>query len=95
MNESSAQWQEVASRAEALALKLKMHVEQAGDDHQAEAALDQLRAVLHEAFEAAGTAFRDDAVRDDIRDVGRLLGEALHPTVTRVGGEVRDLFERH
>ena len=60
---------------------------------QAEAALDRPRAVLNEAFEAAGSAFRDDAVRDDIRDVGRLLGEALYPTVTRVGGEVRDLFE--
>ena len=94
MSESSAQWQEVASRAEALALKLKMHVEQAGDDGQAEAALDRLRAVMNEAFEAAGSAFRDDAVRQDIRDVGRLLGEALHPTMTRVGGEVRDLFER-
>lgn len=94
MSESSAQWQEVASRAEALALKLKMHVEQAGDDGQAEAALDRLRAVMNEAFEAVGNAFRDDAVRQDIRDVGRLFGEAFHPTVTRVGGEVRNLFER-
>jgi hypothetical protein len=93
MSESSVQWQEVASRVEALALKLKMHVEQANDDGQAEAALDQLRAVMNAAFEAGGNAFRDDAVRQDIRDVGRLWGEALHPTVTRVDGEVRNLFE--
>jgi hypothetical protein len=39
---------------------------------------------MNEAFEAAGSAFRDDAVREHIRDVGRLLGEAWHPTVKGV-----------
>ena len=94
MSESSEQWQEVASRTEALALKLKLHVEQVGDDSQAVAALDRLRVVMDEAFEATSKAFHDDAVRQDLRDVGRLVGEAIHTTVIRVGGEVRDVLER-
>jgi len=94
MTEQSAQWQELADRVEALALKLKMHVEQTSDDEEVKAALGRLRAAVDTAFDAASNAVHDDAVRADIREVGRLLGDAVTTTFARVGSQVRDLFER-
>jgi len=94
MTEQSTQWQELADRVEALALKLKMHVEQTSDDAEVKAALGRLRAAVDSAFDAAGNAVHDDAVRADIREVGRLLSDAMTTTFARVGSQVRDLFER-
>ena len=93
MTEQSAQWQELASRVEALALKLKLHHEQASTDRAVEDAIGRLRAEVDDAFQAAGNAMHDDAVRDDLREVGRLLTDALDTTFTRVDSQVRGLFE--
>ena len=94
MTEQSSQWQELADRVEALALKLKLHAEQASDDGAVKDALGRLRADVDDAFEAAGNAVQDHAVREDVREVGRLLTDALDTTFSRVGDQVRDLFER-
>lgn len=94
MNEQSAQWRELSDRVEALALKLKMHAEQAADDATVKDALGRLRVAVDDAFEAAGNAVRDEAVRDDVRAVGRLLTDALTNTFARAGSQVRELFER-
>jgi DUF1365 family protein len=97
MDEQTRQWRELAERAEALALKLKMHLEQASDDDTRDTvkdALGSLRSSIDEAFQAAGNAVKDDAVRDDVRAVGQLLTEALDNTFARVGREVRELFGR-
>jgi hypothetical protein len=95
MTEQSSQWQELADRVEALALKLKLHVEQAGDDEEVvKDAMSRLRADVDDAFKAAGNAVKDHAVREDVREVGRLLTDALDTTFSRVGDQVRDLFER-
>jgi hypothetical protein len=92
--ERPSQWQELADRVEALALKLKMHVEQTGDDTEIKDALGRLRAAVDDAFEAAHNAVQDHAVREDVRDVGRLLTDAVTTSFARVSDEVRDLFER-
>lgn len=94
MTEQSSQWQELADRVEALALKLKLHVEQARDNGEVKDAMGRLRADVDEAFKAAGNAVEDHAVREDVREVGRLLTDALDTTFSRVGEQVRDLFER-
>jgi len=88
MSDQAARWQEVTNRADALALKL--HMEQAGDDTGGGAALDRLRAAMDDAFTAAGNAVRDDAVRADVRELGRLMMEAITAAVGRVGSEVRE-----
>jgi DUF1365 family protein len=93
MTDQSAQWQELSDRVEALALKLKLHVEQAGDDSTVKDALGSLRAAVDEAFEAAGNAVRDEAVRDDVREVGRLLTDAVGTTFACAGRKVQELFE--
>jgi hypothetical protein len=43
MSDHAARWQEVADRAEALALKLKLHMEQAGGDAREGDALERFR----------------------------------------------------
>lgn len=86
-------WGEVGERLEALVLKLKMHLEQSQDAAVADA-LGRIRQGVEDAFEAAGNAVRDDAVRSDVREVGRLLGEAVTTTLSKVGDDVRDALRR-
>lgn len=85
MSDQVARWQEVADRADALALKLKLHMEQAGGDTREGDALNRFREAMDEAFTAAGNAVRDDAVRTDVQEIGRLMVEAVTAAVDRVG----------
>jgi hypothetical protein len=86
-------WAEIGSRLEALALKLKLHYEQAGGE-RAPHALDELRDRVQDAFAAAGNAFHDDAVRSDVREVGVMVGEAVADALTTVGDDMREAVRR-
>ncbi|HKA68687.1 MAG TPA: hypothetical protein VKG85_06160 [Actinomycetes bacterium] len=86
-------WGEVAERLEALSLKLKMHLEQSHDDAVPDA-LGRIRQGVEDLFEAAGNAVKDDAVRDDVRDVGRLIADAVSTTLSKVGADVREALRR-
>lgn len=86
-------WGELADRLEALALKLKLHLEQTHDGEVPEA-LGRLRKSVEDAFDAAGNAVKDEAVRADVREVGRLLGDAVSTTLTKVSDDVRDAMAR-
>jgi len=92
MTQQSTTRHELSDRLEALALKLKMHVEQAKDDGMSDA-LHNLRKSLDDAFEAASSAVKDEGGREDVREVGRLLADAFTTTVNRASTEVRDLFD--
>jgi hypothetical protein len=94
MSDQPERWQEIASRAEALALKLKLHMEQVGDKADGDAALDRFRTAVDDAFTAAGNAVRDEAVRDDVREVGRLMIEAITTAVERAGDQAREHLDR-
>jgi hypothetical protein len=94
MTQPQPQWSELSDRLEALALKLKLHLEQSQDSEEVTQALGKLRQSMQDAFEAAGTAVRDDAVRSDVRDVGRLLADAVSTTFARVSDDIRDAFSR-
>jgi hypothetical protein len=82
-------WAELADRLDALALKLKLHYEQAGGDGVPRA-LDELRDSVREAFTAAGNAIQDDAVRADVREVGVMVAEAVAEGLSTVGSDLRD-----
>jgi hypothetical protein len=82
-------WAELADRLDALALKLKLHYEQAGGDGVPRA-LDELRDSVREAFTAAGNAIQDDAVRADVREVGVMVAEAVADGLSTVGSDLRD-----
>lgn len=89
----SDKWTEVTERLEALGLKLKLHFQQARDDEVFDA-LGRLRKDIQDAFEAAGNAVKDDAVRTDVREVGALFADAVAVTLEKVGGELRDAASR-
>jgi DUF1365 family protein len=88
-------WTELSERLEALALKLKMHLEQVGGaDEVMPKALSELRDTVEDAFAAAGNAVRDEAVRADVREVGQLLADAVSTTFAKVSDDVRSALER-
>ncbi|HEU4423514.1 MAG TPA: hypothetical protein VFR67_13365 [Pilimelia sp.] len=87
-------WAELSDRLEALALKLRLHLQQAGAADGVPQALGELRDKVEDAFTAAGNAVHDDAVRADVREVGRLLAEKLSATLAKVSDDVRDVLER-
>jgi hypothetical protein len=89
---SDRRWAEIGSRLEALALKLKLHYEQAGDG--APHAMDELRDRVQDAFTAAGTAIHDEAVRSDVHAVGLMVGEAVADALTTVSDDVREALHR-
>jgi hypothetical protein len=83
MSDTPSDWKQVADSLSGLALKLKMHFEQAaGEEDKAEArqALDRLGDAVEGAFEAVRNAVKDPAVKDDVREVGATLKDALAKT---------------
>ena len=86
-------WGEVGERLEALALKLKLHFEQTHDEEAADA-LGRLRKDIEDAFEAAGNAVKDEAVRADAREVGRLFADAFAATLEKFGDDIRNAANR-
>ena len=93
MTDQQQAWTELSERLEALALKLKLHLEQSREDEIPEA-MGKLRQGVREAFDAVENAVHDDAVRADVRDVGRLLADAVATTLTKVGDDLRDRTRR-
>jgi len=87
-------WATLSERLQALALKLKLHLEQTGSTEGMPQALGELRERMEDAFTAAGNAVKDDAVRADVREVGRLLADAVSMSLAKVSDEVREAFER-
>jgi hypothetical protein len=87
-------WAELSDRLEALGLKLKMHLAQADTGEGVPQALTELRERVDEAFRAAGQAINDEAVRADVREVGRLFADAVSTSLAKVSDDVRDAWER-
>lgn len=83
MTEAKETWAELGDRLEALGLKLKLHFEQ-GSDGALPEALSKLGEGVKGAFEAAGNAIKDDAVKADVREVGQLLSDLVSNAVSRV-----------
>jgi hypothetical protein len=91
---SNETWTALAHRLDALALKLKLHLEQAGADDGVPKALGDLRDTVEDAFTAASNAVHDDAVRTDVREVGQLLADAVATALAKVSEDVRTVLER-
>ncbi|MDH5289852.1 MAG: hypothetical protein OEY41_07620 [Acidimicrobiia bacterium] len=100
MTEIRDSWRDVAAKAEAIGLKLRLHLEQedqVGGEPPAEsatggtrAAIDELGTKLKDAIEAFGAAAKDPAVRSDVADMGSLLKDALITTFSAVGADLSE-----
>ena len=93
MTNPQGQWNDLGNQVQALATKLKLHFEQTGAPDVKET-LNTLRNTLEDAFTAAGNAFRDESVRDDARQAGKLLGDAVAGTFAKVSEEVKEFLQR-
>ncbi|MGI8693760.1 MAG: hypothetical protein ACR2JK_12820 [Geodermatophilaceae bacterium] len=93
-------WNEAADKLGGLGLKLKLHYEeQQGADRDAsraevQSAVQRLGDAVQVAFEAMGAAAKDDAVKEDVKQVGQALTDALRATFNEVSGEVRGALKR-
>jgi chromosome segregation ATPase len=98
MTDAKSAWHEASERLGSLGTRLKTHYEQqrGQDVDQAKAevreALHRLTGALDDAFDAIGTAARDDAVKSDVKQVGQSLVAALGATFSEVSAEVQRTF---
>lgn len=90
MAEVSEKWAEVGRQLETLARKLRTHFEQAGSAEAVAEPLQKLKVAVTEAFESAGNAVRDEAVRSDAREVGRLFFDAVSATFAKAAETLRE-----
>ncbi len=84
-------WKEIADSLEALALKLKMHYEQATEEpgEEAKNALESLGKAVEGAFDALRAAVKDPSVQDDVREAGVALRDALSNTFAEVTARLK------
>jgi Flp pilus assembly pilin Flp len=98
MTDAKSAWHETGERFSGLGAKLKLHYEQQrgqeADQAKAEVreALQKLTGALEDAFEAIGTAARDDTVKSDVKQVGQSLVTALGATFSQISAEVQRQF---
>jgi hypothetical protein len=100
MTDARSAWKETGDQLAALGAKLGRHYEQqsATEGRQAqmetEEAIKRLGAAVQDAFEAVAAAARDEAVRQDVKQVGRSLVGALDVTFQEVSDQVRTTLKR-
>jgi hypothetical protein len=95
MSNAKAKWQEVGDRLTSLGLKLQLHLDQAAadgepaDEDGVRQALRDLGEAIEGAFTGLGNATRDEAVREDAKDVGRSLVDAVDATFSALAERLR------
>jgi hypothetical protein len=89
-------WQQVAEQLNGLGLKLQLHFQQAAREGRPEEtdklreALGTLSASIDQTADAVANFARDEAVRQDVRDAGRSLVQALEATFGEVVSRIRN-----
>ena len=100
MTDARSAWSETGEQLTALGSKLGAHFErQRGTEGeqaraQTDEALKRLTDAVRDAFDTVGVAARDEAVQQDVKQVGRSLISALDVTFREVSEEVRKAFDR-
>jgi hypothetical protein len=100
MADSRSAWHDAGERLSGLGLKLKLHYEQQRGEEgeharaEVEGAVKRLADAVQDAFEAIGAAAKDHAVRDDVKQVGQSLTDALNATFAEVSGQMRKAMSR-
>ena len=92
-------WAALGDQLEALGLKLKLHVEQeagaAGDTtNTIKESFERVGDALTNVFEGLDDAIADESVRNDAKQAGRLLLEAVNTTFSSVANELSDKIRR-
>ncbi|MBL8932817.1 MAG: hypothetical protein JNL54_22065 [Kineosporiaceae bacterium] len=101
MGDVRSAWKDTGERFAALGASLKAHYEEQKDD-DGEAAQRELRdaakrfsGAVQDAVDALGSAAKDPAVKDDVRNVMTALAAALSATFAEVSEDLRRMAERN
>ena len=91
MTEPRDAWAEATDRFAALAMKLKLHAEEELTESgvSLEAFGSSLTEAISAAAEAVSDACHDEAVRQDVRDAGAAVADALRASIDAAGRAVR------
>jgi hypothetical protein len=99
MTDAKSAWHETGEQLTALGAKLGAHFDEqhGAESGQARAetqeALKRLGEAVKDGFDAVGAAAKDEAVRQDVKRVGRSLIGALDITFREVSGELRKVVD--
>jgi hypothetical protein len=106
MTDARSAWSETGEQLTALGSRLGAHFERQRESEdvveddgeksrpQTNETIKRVGDAVQDAFEAAGAAARDQAVREDAKQVGRSLLGALDATVREISAEVRKVLDR-
>ena len=92
-------WSEAGERLSGLGARLKQHysdhqgAEQEQSGAEVKEAVKRLGDAVQDAFETFGTAAKDEAVKQDVKEVGQSVASALGATFSVIGDEVRRAFD--
>jgi len=98
MADARNSWNEAGEKLGELGRKLKVQYESQHGEAQGPsrdelaAAARRVGGAVQDAFEALGTAARDKAVQDDVKQVGKSVVDALGATFGQVSEDVRRAF---
>ena len=94
MNDPKQLWEQVGENLGQVGRRLKEHYErestQAGDTAKVEDALKNLADAVGVAFDAVGSAVKDESFRQEVSKAARTFGEALATTFDEVGDAIRE-----
>jgi pyruvate/oxaloacetate carboxyltransferase len=84
-------WSAVGERIEALAMKLKLHYEQATSEATSEVktAIDATVDSIDAAFDGLRSATADPGIKEDVRQVAMGLRDALHNTFAELSSQLQ------
>jgi hypothetical protein len=109
MGDVRSAWNEAAGQLSGLGGKLRQHYEQQHQDDDSgptraaaddaagrlSSAANHVATAARDAVEALGSAAKDPAVKDDVKQAGHSLAGAVGATSTEVSGQVRKAWARY
>ncbi len=100
MADMRSAWNEAGDKLQTLGTSLKQHYEQQRGEEagqtkeQVSDAFKKVGEALQGAFEALGAAAKDPAVKDEVKQTGKSVAEALTVTLTEISEDVRRAFDK-
>lgn len=100
MDDVRTTWTDAAEKLGGLGSSLRVHYEQQQESDGETATADvqtaakRLGDAVQDAFDAMTAAAKDDALKEDVKQFGQALTEALKATFSEMSGEVRQVMKR-
>lgn len=99
MSDARSAWNDAGERLTGLGASLKQHYEArqeaevAPEDKPVAEAFARVGEALQGAFDALASAAKDPAVKDEVKQTGRSVADAMAATLSEVSEGVRKAFE--